>query len=67
MREKAAGSDVPIFLGIVPLGGALTGDATHVIKLISPQLGSERQHAAVFDEVRPFVVGSARNFRYAVG
>lgn len=67
VREKAADADVPVFLGLVPLGGALTTDATHLLKLISPQLGAEQQHAAVFDEVRPFVVGSARNFRYAVG
>jgi hypothetical protein len=67
VREKAANADVPIFLGLHPLGGALTTNATHLLKLISPQLGAEEQHAAVFDEVRPFVVGSARNFRYAVG
>ncbi|MEV6239850.1 FAD-dependent oxidoreductase [Lentzea sp. NPDC051838] len=66
VRQKAADSDVPIFVGVTPLGGALTGDAAYLIKLISPRLGAEKQHAAVFDEVRPFVVGSARNFRYAV-
>lgn len=65
VREKAANSDVPIFLSVMPLGGAL--DAGHLLKLISPQLGVEAQHAAVFDEVRQFVLGSARNFRYAVG
>jgi hypothetical protein len=58
---------VPIFLGVMPLGGALGTEATHLIKLLSPALGVEQQHAAVFDEVRPFVVGTARNFRYAVG
>ncbi|MEU0881972.1 FAD-dependent oxidoreductase [Lentzea sp. NPDC005914] len=67
VREKAANSDVPIFLGLIPLGGALTGEVTHVIKLISPRLGVEKQHAEVLDEVRPFAIGSARNFRYAVG
>jgi hypothetical protein len=67
VREKAAGAEVPIFLGILPLGGAFGTEATHLLKLISPRLNVEKQHAAVFDEVRPFVVGSARNFRYAVG
>jgi FAD binding domain len=67
VREKAAGAEVPIFLGIVPLGGALGGEARYVLKLISPQLNVEKLHAEVFDEVRPFVIGSARNFRYAVG
>ncbi|PWK80923.1 FAD binding domain-containing protein [Lentzea atacamensis] len=67
VREKAANAEVPVFLGLMPLGGALTANATHLLKLISPQLGAEASHAEVFDEVRSFVVGSARNFRYAVG
>lgn len=67
VREQAANSDVPIFLGVLPLGGALGTEATHLLKLISPQLGVEAQQKAVFDEVRPFALGSARNFRYAVG
>lgn len=66
VRERAANSDVPIFLGVLPLGGALGTEATHLLKVISPQLGVAEQHAKVFDEVRPFVLGSARNFRYAV-
>lgn len=61
VRERAAKSDVPIFLGISPL------QRGHLLKLISPRLGVERQHAEVFDAVRPFVVGRSRNFRFAVG
>ncbi|KJK45661.1 hypothetical protein UK23_25420 [Lentzea aerocolonigenes] len=67
VRAKAANSDVPVFLGVNPLGGALKGDARYVVKLISPRLGVEKLHAEVFEEVRPFVIGTARNFRYAVG
>ena len=66
-REAAAHSSAEIFLGVLPLGGALKTEATHLIKLISPQLGVEKQHEEVFDQVRPFVVGRSRNFRYAVG
>jgi hypothetical protein len=67
LRETAAGADVPIFVGVTPLGGALGAGATHLIKLISPQLNVQQQHAEVFDVVRPFVVGRSRNFVYAVG
>jgi hypothetical protein len=67
VRHKAANAAVPVFLGLVPLGGALKSEATHLLKLVSPLLGVERQHEEVFDEVRPFVVGRSRNFRYAVG
>ena len=65
VRETAAKADVPILIGVSPLGAEL--GATHLLKLISPELGVEEQHAEVFDEVRPFVVGRSRNFRYAVG
>jgi len=67
LRETAANADVPIFVGVTPLGGALGAGATHLIKLISPQLNVQQQHAEVFDVVRPFVVGRSRNFVYAVG
>lgn len=67
VRHKAANAEVPVFLGLMPLGGALKTEATHLLKLISPLLGVEKQHEEVFDEVRPFVVGRSRNFRYAVG
>lgn len=67
VRHKAANAGVPVFLGLIPLGGALRTEATYLLKLISPLLGVERQHEEVFDEVRPFVVGRSRNFRYAVG
>ncbi|WP_086668440.1 FAD-binding oxidoreductase [Lentzea kentuckyensis] len=67
VRHKAANAGVPVFLGLIPLGGALRTEATHLLKLISPLLGVQRQHEEVFDEVRPFVVGRSRNFRYAVG
>jgi hypothetical protein len=67
VREKVAGAEVPIFLGVMVLGGALGGEATHVLKLISPRLGVEELHAEVFAEVRSHVIGAARNFRYAVG
>jgi hypothetical protein len=67
LRQKAANAEVPVFLGLIPLGGALKTDATHLVKLISPRLGVEKTHEEVFDEVRPFVVGRSRNFRYAVG
>ncbi|MGW6446598.1 FAD-binding oxidoreductase [Lentzea sp. NPDC055074] len=66
-REIADESSAEIFLGVIPLGGALAGDATHLIKLISPALGVEEQHEEVFEAVRPFVAGRSRNFRYAVG
>jgi hypothetical protein len=66
-REVAANSSAEIFLGVLPLGGALRTEATHLVKLISPRLGVERQHQEVFDRLRPFVVGRSRNFRYAVG
>ncbi|NKE60564.1 FAD-dependent oxidoreductase [Lentzea sp. PSKA42] len=66
VRKMAANSSVPIFLGIIPLGGALKTEATHLLKLISPRLDVEKQHAEVFDVVRSFVVGRSRNFRYAV-
>jgi hypothetical protein len=66
-RETAAHSSAEIFLGVLPLGGALGAGATHLIKLISPRLGVEEQHEEVFDQVRSFVVGRSRNFRYAVG
>ncbi|WP_434439164.1 FAD-binding oxidoreductase [Lentzea sp. E54] len=65
--EVAAHSSVPIFLSVLPLGGALEAGASHLIKLISPRLGVEEQHEEVFDQVRSFVVGRSRNFRYAVG
>lgn len=65
LREKAA--DASMFLGVLPLGGALNTGATHLVKLLAPRLGVEKQLAEVFDEVRPFVVGRSRNFRYAVG
>ncbi|MET9224855.1 FAD-dependent oxidoreductase [Lentzea sp. NPDC003310] len=64
-REIAESSET--FLGLLPLGGALGAGATHLLKLISPRLGVAEQHEEVFDAVRPFVVGRARNFRYAVG
>ncbi|MFI6097059.1 FAD-binding oxidoreductase [Lentzea sp. NPDC051213] len=67
VRETAANSSVPIFLGLVPLGGALKIDATHLLKLISPRLHVREQHEEVFDVVRPFVVGKSQNFVYAVG
>jgi hypothetical protein len=67
VRTRAAGSEVPIFVGILPLGGALDTEAKYLLKLISPRLNAEQQHAEVFEEVRPFVVGKSRNFRYAVG
>ncbi|HEX7309186.1 FAD-binding oxidoreductase [Lentzea sp.] len=66
VRERAASSAVPIFAGVLPLGGALTTDATHLVKLISPRLGVEELHEEVFDLLRPHVVGRTRNFRYAV-
>ncbi|SER24067.1 FAD binding domain-containing protein [Lentzea xinjiangensis] len=66
VREKAAAAEVPIFLGLLPLGGALGGAATHLLKVISPLVGVEDQHARVFDEVRSFAAGRSRNFRYAV-
>ncbi|MCR3752739.1 FAD-binding oxidoreductase [Lentzea californiensis] len=66
-RETAANSSAEIFLGVLPLGGALGTGATHLIKLISPQSGVGEQHEEVFDQVRSFVVGRSRNFRYAVG
>lgn len=65
--KAAAHSSVPIFLSVLPLGGALDAGASHLIKLISPRLGVEEQHEEVFDQVRSFVVGRSRNFRYAVG
>ncbi|MFC3891474.1 FAD-binding oxidoreductase [Lentzea rhizosphaerae] len=65
LREKAA--DASMFLGVLPLGGALDTGATHLIKLLAPRLGVEEQLEEVFDEVRPFVIGRSRNFRYAVG
>ena len=67
VREAAANAGEPVFLGFMPLGGALKTEATHLLKLISPLLGVEKQHQEVFDEVRSFVVGRSRNFRYAVG
>lgn len=67
VRETAANSDVPVFLGVSPLGAALRTAATHLLKLISPRLNVEKQHAEVFDLVRPFAIGRSRNFRYAVG
>ncbi|MFD9703275.1 FAD-binding oxidoreductase [Lentzea sp. NPDC059081] len=67
VRQKAARSSVPIFVGVLPLGGALTTDATHLVKLISPRLGVRELHEEVFDLLRPFVLGRTRNFRYAVG
>ncbi|MDX8031105.1 FAD-dependent oxidoreductase [Lentzea sp. BCCO 10_0856] len=67
LRHKAANATTPVFVGLMPLGGALKGEATHLVKLISPRLGVEKLHEEVFDEVRPFVVGRSRNFRYAVG
>ncbi len=67
VRRQAESSSVPIFVGVLPLGGALTTGATHLVKLISPQLGVEEQHEEVFAHLRPFVVGRSRNFRYAVG
>ncbi|MEU7479138.1 FAD-dependent oxidoreductase [Lentzea sp. NPDC042327] len=66
VRVKAATADVPIFLGLLPLGAGIGGPASHLLKLISPRLGAERAHAEVFDLVRPFVVGRSRNFRFAV-
>lgn len=65
-REIAGSSSAEIFLSVLPLGGALATDATHLIKLISPSLGVEEQHEEVFEAVRPFVSGRSRNFRYAV-
>lgn len=67
VRQAASNAGVPVFLGLMPLGGALKTEATHLLKLISPLLGVEQQHEEVFDEVRSFVVGRSRNFRYAVG
>jgi hypothetical protein len=67
LREKAADADVPIFLGLLPLNDRINPGATHLLKLISPQLGVEDRHAEVFDAVRPLVVGRSRSFRYAVG
>ncbi|MCX2950025.1 FAD-binding oxidoreductase [Lentzea sp. NEAU-D7] len=66
-RETAGRSSTEIFLGLLPLGGALGTGATHLLKLISPRLGVEEQHEEVFDQVRSSVVGRSRNFRYAVG
>ncbi|MFS8096238.1 FAD-dependent oxidoreductase [Lentzea alba] len=66
-RTKAENAGVPIFLSIMPLGGVLNTEATHLLKLISPQLNVEEHYEEVFDEVRPFVLGKSRNFRYAVG
>jgi hypothetical protein len=67
LRHTAANAEVPVFVGLMPLGGALGTEATHLVKLISPRLGVEKPHKEVFDEVRSFVVGRSRNFRYAVG
>ncbi|KOV84038.1 FAD-binding oxidoreductase [Nocardia sp. NRRL S-836] len=67
VRERAAGSDVPIFLGLLPLNDKISPGATHLLKLISPRLHVEDRHAEVFDAVRPYVVGRSRNFRFAVG
>ncbi|WP_329789272.1 FAD-dependent oxidoreductase [Lentzea sp. DG1S-22] len=66
LREAAANSSAEIFLGVLPLGGALGGGASHLVKLVSPRLGVAEQHEEVFDVVRPFVLGRSRNFRYAV-
>ncbi|GLY53450.1 FAD-dependent oxidoreductase [Lentzea sp. NBRC 102530] len=66
-RETAGNSSAEIFFGLLPLGGALDTDATHLLKLVSPVLGVEQQHEEVFDQARPFVVGRSRNFRYAAG
>lgn len=66
-RAREIAENYGIFLGLLPLGGALTADATHLMKLISPRLGVEEQHEEVFEAVRPFVSGRSRNFRYAVG
>jgi len=65
--RRAAHSSVPIFVGVLPLGGALDTEATHLLKLISPQLGVEELHEEVFACLSPFVLGRSRNFRYAVG
>ncbi|GGM82244.1 oxidoreductase [Lentzea pudingi] len=65
-REIAENSSAEIFLSVLPLGGALATDATHLVKLISPSLGVEEQHEGVFAALRPFVSGRSRNFRYAV-
>ncbi|ANZ38053.1 hypothetical protein BBK82_20300 [Lentzea guizhouensis] len=66
VRTTAATADIPIFLGLLPLSKKITSNATHLLKLISPQLDAERHHAAVFDAVRTHVVGKSRNFRFAV-
>ncbi|MGI5504969.1 FAD-binding oxidoreductase [Lentzea sp. CA-135723] len=63
--QTAENSSTDIFFGLLPLGGALGTGATHLLKLISPELGVERQHEEVFDQARPFVVGRSRTFRYA--
>ncbi|HUQ58767.1 FAD-dependent oxidoreductase [Lentzea sp.] len=67
VRQRAAHSSVPIFVGVLPLGGALTTEATHLLKLISPRLGVEELHEEVFACLGPFVLGRSRSFRYAVG
>ncbi|MFD5825414.1 FAD-binding oxidoreductase [Lentzea sp. NPDC060358] len=66
VRRAAERSSVPIFVGVLPLGGALATEATHLLKLLSPQIGVEDLHEEVFDLVRPYVIGRTRNFRYAV-
>ncbi|SDF96226.1 FAD binding domain-containing protein [Lentzea fradiae] len=65
VRRLAGRSTVPIFIGVLPLGGAL--GASHVVKLISPRLGVEELHEEVFAVLRPWVIGRTPNFRYAVG
>lgn len=66
VRRRAARSAVPVFVGVLPLGGALGPGPSHVVKLISPRLGVEEQHEEVFDALRPWVTGRTPNFRYAV-